>query len=388
MNNLRANKIKHIVIVQNTTLAEHYGLSSYLRNIVKNLSLDQNLKVSLICLQGNLNKKTCPYNVDLHEVEGNTYSLKANAVFFWKTYRILRKINKKQKIDLVHCLYPNSAVAGAVLYKLINGRVEILYDLRSPWIHISIERGSINKKIAPIYKFLAYTSEFILSIFVDKFIFITNGLYDFYKNKLYLKNKPFAIIPSGIDVNFFSGKPQKDIRSEYNISPNDIIIGYVGAVSSLRHLDEVLYAFAKLPNKSQGYRLIIVGDGNDRKNLENLVVKLKIKDRVIFAGQVNQQEIKDYLHAFDVGICHLPDTFVFRNSSPMKILEYIATGLPILASDILTHREIAKIFNEVSVYKDDLVAKFLKLRKTPKKYSEKLNDYDWKTIVEKIISQY
>ena len=383
------SNLKHIVVIQNTTLSENYGLSSYLRNIITTLAQHPNLKISLICLHGDLNKTTCPTNVDLYEVEGSTYTLKGNLFFFWKTFYFLKAINKKNKIDLVHCLYPNSSVAGAVLYKLIYGNIKILYDLRSPWIHISIERGSINKVIAPIYKLIAYTSEYILSLFVDKFIFITDGLFNFYKGKLRLKNKPFAIIPSGIDIDFFRSKPQQNIRSLYNISVNDIVIGHVGAVSSLRHLNEVIRAFADIPNKAQGYKFIIVGSGDDKEKLENLVMELKIEDKVIFTGQVNQESVRDYLHAFDVGICHLPDTFVFRQSSPMKVLEYLALGLPVLASDILTHRELSDIFKKVVIYKNNnLVLKFEDVKKISKKYPEKLASYDWKNITVKIITLY
>ena len=99
---------------------------------------------------------------------------------------------------------------------------------------------------------------------------------------------------------------------------------------------------------------------------------------------------KAYLSTFDVGICHLPDTFVFRQSSPMKILEYLASGTPVLASDILTHQESAKIFPQVKIYKDleDLTDKMKDLRKTTKFVPKNIKDFDWTQITEQIVTMY
>ena len=381
---------KHIVIVQNTTLAEHYGLSSYLRNIVKNLANIPTIDLSLICLRGELNGSNCPPYVALYQIQSDTYSLRGNATFFWSTFKLLRAINAEKKIDLVHCLYPNSSVAGAVLYKLLNGGVEILYDVRSPWIHVSIERGSIHKVFAPLYKFLAYSSEFFLSIFVDKFIFITEGLYHFYKKRVLLKQKPFLIIPTGIDVDFFRTPTRADKRSLHSISSENIVVGYVGGVAKLRELDKVILAFSKIPHRAHGFRFVIIGDGNDRENLEQLTVKLGVGDKFIFTGQVSQEEIRDYLHIFDVGICHLPDTFVFRQSSPMKILEYLTAGVPVIASDILAHREAYKIFPDVSIYKnsEELTKLILAAKKPVRDTLPVLYAYDWKKIIAKITDLY
>jgi glycosyltransferase involved in cell wall biosynthesis len=377
------NHKKNIVIIQNTTLSEHYGLSSYLQNIVKYLSLRSDLAISLICLKGNHNKVFCPKNVKMYEIEGNTYSLKKNLKFFWQSYLILKKISQKERVDIIHCLYPNSSVAAAVLFKIIHGKTVILYDLRSPWIHISIERGSINRMVAPIYKFIAYLSETVLSLFVDRYIFITKGLYNFYRRKIFVGNKPLKFIPSGIDVNFFRPYTEKP-----NKNTEDIIIGYVGGISKLRKLDEVIHAFSNLPN--EGYKLVIVGDGNDKENLEHLVDHAGMTGRVIFTGQLNHDKIVNYLYTFDVGICHLPNTFVFRQSSPMKILEYLASGIPVLASDILTHQEISKVFPQVKIYEDldDLTEKMRNARKTEKNVPESIKNYDWTKITEQIAIMY
>lgn len=380
---------KHIVIIQNTTLAENYGLSTYLRNIVQQLSKQHNLRVSVICSAGKLNKQTIPENIELYEVPVSTYSLKGNAIFAWQTARLLRRINKKCHVFLIHALYPNSSVFGAVISRLLGVRSILLYDLRSPWIHVSVERGSIKKAFVPIYLTLAYASERFLSLFVQRFIFITEGLRRFYQPRLFLGKKPIAVIPSGIDVAAFHPNGH-DYRGRYKLQPEDVIVGYVGAISKMRDLGSVVQVFAGVANKRSDLKLVFVGDGDDLDSLKRLAHNCGIKDRVVFTGRVANNEIPRLVQMFDVGICNLPDTFIFRQSSPMKVLEYLASGVPVLASNIQAHRNIAETFSQVKLYTDyeDLVHKLDRVQKKERVISPDIQNYDWGTITQSIISLY
>lgn len=382
--------MQHVVIIQNTTLAENYGLSTYIRNVVKELARNKDLKLSLICTAGKLNKNSCPTNVDLYEVSVNPYSLKGNARFFLQSFKLLRQINRSSKISTLHCLYPNSSVAAAVLFKLsVIQKINLIYDLRSPWVHISIERGSVSKRIAPLYRRCAYLTESMLSIFVDRFIFITEGLFGFYKNKLFLWRKPVAIIPSGIDTNAFSPATNYTLRDQLGLSRDDVVLGYVGVVSSLRKLSEVIETFALL-HASKKYKLVIVGDGDDLNNLKRLVQEYKLGKHVVFTGKVPYDEINQFISCFDIGVCHLPDTFVFRQSYPMKVLEYLAAGLPVFASDIKAHRDISKSIKNITLYKnqDGLADALLTYSRTKKTVPSNINNYDWRTVVGSIIQAY
>ncbi len=380
---------KHVVIIQFTTLAENYGLSTYLRNIVNFLSKKNNLKVSAIVLKGKFNKENCPQNIDLYEISGSTYSLKDNIKFIKECYKTLKSINSKSGIDTIHCLYPNSSVFASILYKIFSKKINLIYDLRSPWLHVSVERGSIGKSFVPIYLFVGYLSEFINSFFVDKYIFITKGLYDFYKNRLYLSSKPLRIIPSGIDTKIFGKKYDDTIRLKYGVTNRDFLLGYVGAISTMRDLNIVIEAIRKL-DKNSNIKFMLVGDGDAAEGLKKLAKESKLEDKIIFTGKIPHQDVPKYMSSFDAGICQLRDTFVFRQSFPMKILEYLATGIPVLASNLKAHEEISSNFKDVIIYidVDDLKNILANIKKVKKQIPKSLRAYDWTNITDEIYTFY
>lgn len=349
------------------------------------------MELILLPLKGTFIPNDIPDNIEIHEIEGSLYSLKGNLRYSYNLYRKLNEISKEKPIDLIHCLYPNSSVLGAALFKRKSPKIKILYDLRSPWIEMSIERGSIPKYVASIYRRAAYFSEAYFNNYVDGYIFITEGLKRFYNNKIKLDSKPFDIIPSGVDLNLFSRKNSKIIREKYNLKDNNFLLGYVGGISRMRELDFIINALQKLTDIDENYRLMFIGDGDDKEHLEALAKKLQIQDKVIFTGKVPYEQVPFYMSAFDAGICHLPDKLVFRYSFPMKVLEYLACRTPVFASDIEAHRDIGKQLKGVYIYdsKEDFkkfIPTYLDQKITTN--SGIIDDFSWDSLIRKIIKNY
>lgn len=381
-----------VCIAQNVSLSDHLALSTYLRSISKYLTKQKDIELILLPLRGSKVPEDLPNNIDVCEINASLYSIKGNFRYAIGLYNKLKELNKKEDIDLIHCLYPNSSVLGAALFKRKSQKTKIVYDIRSPWIEMSLERGSIPRYLAPIYHKVSYFSESFLDKYVDGYIFITEGLKRFYENKIKLDSKPSNIIHSGIDLNLFSRKNPSIIRDRYNLKDDDFLLGYVGVISRMRELDFILGAFQKLTKINETYKLMLVGDGDDKKHLETLAKKLQIQNKVIFTGKVPYEQVSYYVSAFDVGLCHLPDKLIFRYSFPMKILEYLACETPVLASDIEAHREIARkldkniiLYNFIDI--SDFIDKVLKIAKQyyPKENNWSLvSEFSWRDISNKL----
>lgn len=135
-------------------------------------------------------------------------------------------------------------------------------------------------------------------------------------------------IPNGVDTTRFSPLPASDkaaCRHELNLSDGPIFT-YAGRLAAVKQLDVLLRAFAglapKLPSSAQ---LLIVGDGQERRQLEDMAAELRIRQRVKFVGSV--LNVKAYLQASDVFV--LPS----RNEGlPVALLEAMACNLPCVAS--------------------------------------------------------
>ena len=167
----------------------------------------------------------------------------------------------------------------------------------------------------------------------------------------------------------------------------------VSTLAKVRQLDFVIKAFAVLQRKDPRYKLYFIGDGDEKPHLQELVKKLKMQDSVIFEGRVPHELMPKYISCFDIGICHIPDLFVFRQSFPLKILEYLSCHVPVLASDIPANREVAKNLKEISLYeftKDSFITSFFNthINKTPINQEKLKNKYDWTVLSKKYLHVY
>jgi glycosyltransferase involved in cell wall biosynthesis len=107
----------------------------------------------------------------------------------------------------------------------------------------------------------------------------------------------------------------------------------------MRHLDILIHAFSKVKNSRKDVKLLMVGDGNDKSNLERLAGELGSKDNVVFTGQIYSHEIPNFIAAANIGVSPVPPLFFYKLSSPIKMFEYMALGKPVVANDEIPEQE-------------------------------------------------
>lgn len=142
----------------------------------------------------------------------------------------------------------------------------------------------------------------------------------------------FTIIPNAIDVERFSFNSQYRFqkRSELNIEEDEFLIGFVGRFSSQKnplYLLDVLLASKKMSDKK--VKLLLVGDGELKGEMQKRVKYLDLCDDVIFAGIQNNTSI--WYSAMDCFI--LPSIY---EGLPVVAIEAQANGLPCLISDAVS----------------------------------------------------
>ncbi len=373
--------MKRVFIIQNTPLGAPLPLSVYLTDLLRHFKKNDEFEINLIVGKSeSIPKEIKELCGRIYQFNGSTYSIKDNFNFSFFVNKVLKDENKKKKIDIVHCFYPNSSLLGGVMFKRKNKGVKLIYDIRSPWIDMSIERGFINKGIAPLYRWALYSEERLLGRYVDKFIFITEGLKDYYNNDCRIgRGKPFLVSPSGIDTRKFQ-RVKTDIRKKFGIKNNDVLIGSVGGIAKIRKLDGFLELYKEVVAKNKGVQLMFVGEGDALTDLKSRTMELGLGANVIFVGSIPHNEVPKYLSAFDFGLCHLPNIFIYENSVPLKVLEYLSCGVPVLASELKAHFKMSKKIKGVYVYKNaEDILNFLKEKKRVK---VDLKGYDWRDIAE------
>lgn len=111
------------------------------------------------------------------------------------------------------------------------------------------------------------------------------------------------------------------------------IVGFVGSFHHWHDVAGLIDAFARLSAADPDRRLLLVGDGRIREELERRVGELDLNDAVRFTGRVRHEEVPHHLAAMDVAVVpYAPiENFFF---SPMKLFESMAAGRPTVAADL------------------------------------------------------
>lgn len=155
----------------------------------------------------------------------------------------------------------------------------------------------------------------------------------------YLRSFPQArhkvhVVPNGVDVDRF-----REVAARRKAKSGAFTVGFVGTLKPWHGVDILLEAFALLNRRVPNAELLIVGDGPERQALNALAGQLGIVDKVTFTGAVSPDAVPDLLARMDVGVAPYPDLpdFYF---SPLKVYEYMASGLPVVASRIGQIQEI------------------------------------------------
>ncbi len=113
-------------------------------------------------------------------------------------------------------------------------------------------------------------------------------------------------------------------------------IFYAGNFKKWKGVEVLIEAMKYLPNE----KLLLAGEGKELKNLMNKVKKLNLENQVKFLGYIPHGKVLFYLAKSKFGILPNIEEETSNFTSPLKLFEYMALGLPIIASNIPVFREI------------------------------------------------
>jgi glycosyltransferase involved in cell wall biosynthesis len=158
-----------------------------------------------------------------------------------------------------------------------------------------------------------------------------------------------AVIANGINAAHFATAPAPEAAKTTLGWHDALILGFTGFVRDWHGVDRVLHWMASTDAPAEA-RLLVVGDGPARVDLEQLAHQLRLGERVRFTGVIPRERVPEHVAAFDIAL----QPAVVAYASPLKLFEYLALSKAIVApcqpniEEVLTDGENALLFDAQS----------------------------------------
>lgn len=149
-------------------------------------------------------------------------------------------------------------------------------------------------------------------------------------------NKKSILLPNAVDTDLF--KPKNT-----SVSSN-LVVGYAGMLETYdvdKGVFKSVKAILSLLEEVNFNIVIIGGPENKLHEIRKLVAKSQYKNNFTFKDRMSQSKLADEISNFDIGLVPYPkNTHMNKFASPLKMFEYLASGVVCLASDLESHTDI------------------------------------------------
>lgn len=239
--------------------------------------------------------------------------------------RKLIKTFDREGFDVLH--FHNAGLFTSMEVLLLSDSVNILT------LHALPDFSLFYKAASPLYQLFAKT----VSNKMDGLITVSKASLNYMKFMKKYFNGRVEVIPNGIDTKKFSPKNKR--MGEFDDGKKNIL--FVGRIEKRKGLSYLINAFRAVKRKNDDTRLIVVGDGDLKEELEERVEGTRLKD-VVFVGSKDGKEIPKYYATADI-FC---SPAVKGEAFGVVLLEAMASGKPIVAFANRGYREVLRNYDK------------------------------------------
>jgi glycosyltransferase involved in cell wall biosynthesis len=291
---------------------------------------------------------------------------------FW-TYANLRK-RLEEHYDVCILGHPRLAFVALRLKRL--GKVDVLiYD---DWDYFPGHRpGDL------FWRYIMRHREHICVRSADGVVSVSRGLQELRRVQ---GAKQTAFVPNGVDYAIFGKAHQK--------TPHPPTLLYMGTLSKAWGADLPVQALPIIKRCIPAIRYILLGRGPDEAKLRAMVKTLGLEDCVVFYGWQEYQHLPSFMAQADIGVATYRDYDFVRYAHPLKIIEYMAGGLPVIGTqvggEVQTVIEEAAAGETIEFSREAFASAALDLLSNRSKYElysanavTFARDYDWEQLLDR-----
>lgn len=323
-------------------------------------------KLQKLCYEGGIFGNIKRYRIALFQLP---------LLFFFEFFNMIKMI-KKEKIDIVHAHWIIPQGFLAYLCKKLFG---------IPYI-VTAHAGDVFPLKSSFFRFFS-------SLTIKNSDYCTaNSTFTKRELQKISRKKDIKIIPMGVDSNLFTQKNEnKNLRKKFVIKKEFILS--VGRLAEKKGIKYLITAMKKVIKELPEAKLIIIGDGPERKNLELLTKKLNLDKNIVFTGTIENKYLPEFYVTADLFVG--PSIITKSGDTEglgVVFLEALASGTCVVGSnvggipDIIEHNKTGLLVRQKD--SKQLANAIIKLLSKPK-LRERLvlnaqkhikSRYDWETI--------
>lgn len=243
----------------------------------------------------------------------------------------IREICDYRGIDIIH--FTNDFMFLSISKKDIN--VPIVSTIHHPW---GAERKFYKTKtdyigyLKYVYAKKIYYLEWLEKKMCkksDKLIAVSRYTANYIINEHQIPTSKVTVIPNSVDIEIFHPEINgKEIRERLNLLFSPLVL-YVGKLDYHKGIDTLIESFSRVICDIPDAKLLIVGGGPIKKNIENLIDNFGLKESVILVGRVSEEDLPKYYAASNLVV--LPS---LMEGFGIVLLEAMASGKPCIATNV------------------------------------------------------
>ena len=343
-----------------------------------NMLLDNGYEVHCACsIDKPVDKELQRIGVKIFEVPFSRNPLGIGNI---KAFIKLEELQRINDYDIVHVHTPIAAIYGRLL-KLNFPSLRIIYTAHG---YHFLKGGS---KLGWI---LYYPIEKIMAKFTDVTININKEDYEITKEKLKHK-KCYLLNGVGLDLDKYKKLSSKEIqekRKEFGIKDKDFVVLMIAEINKNKNHIQLINAMDILKDKYPNIKVLCIGDGTLKESLEKQIILRNLQNNIFMLGY--RLDVNKLINISDIGIL-----LSHREGLPRNIMEFMACGRKVIATDIRGCRDIVCNYNvgtlvKVGDYEETAraIEKYYILNNKSFEVSEEIKKYDIETINSELLKIY
>jgi PEP-CTERM/exosortase A-associated glycosyltransferase len=247
--------------------------------------------------------------------------------------RIIR-VARAEGIELIHAHSPSLNGLPAVWAGRRLG-LPVVYEVRTFWEDAAVNHGTFAE--ASLRYRVSRAMETLVLRRAHRVVVISEGI-RWEVGSRGISQGRIALVPNGVGPEWFQLRARAtELAARLGLGAGPVF-GYIGSFSRYEGLTFLIEAMPELLARFPGARLLLVGGGRDERAIHAAAQKLG--PAVLLPGRVPQEQVRDFYTLVDVIVLPRRRIRLTELVTPLKPLEAMAMGIPVLASDIGGHEEL------------------------------------------------